>query len=68
MPLTTRAGFGVSVSVSEPDPQTVLMKVTVLEGERIKGVHEFHFKKHPNQSADDLCRAAFAMAFEEVAS
>ena len=66
MPLTTRAGFGVSVS--EPDPETVLMKVTVLDGERIKGVHAFHFKKHPSQSADDLCRAAFPIAFEEVAS
>ncbi len=65
MPLTTRAGFGVSVS--EPDPQTVLMKVTVHEGERIKGVHEFHLKKHPSQSTDDMCRAAFPIAFEEVA-
>lgn len=65
MPLTTRAGFGVSVS--EPDPETVLMKVTVLDGERIKGVHEFHFKKHPSQSTDDMCRAAFPLAFEEVA-
>ena len=65
MPLTTRAGFGVSVS--EPDPETVLMKVTVLDGERIKGVHTFHLKKHPSQSADDLCRAAFAIAFEEIA-
>ena len=66
MPLTTRAGFGVSVS--EPDPETVLMKVTILDGERIKGVHTFHLKKHPNQSADEMCRAAFAMAFEEVAA
>ena len=64
MPLTTRAGFGVSVS--EPDSETVLMKVTILDGERIKGVHQFHLKKHHSQSADDMCRAVFPMAFEDV--
>ena len=64
MPLITRAGF--DVRVEEPDDTTVLMHVRVMDGERVKGEHAFTLKKHPSQSSDALCRAAFPIAFEEA--
>ena len=64
MPLTPRAGF--DVSVSEPDPETVLMTIRVTDGTHVKGQHAFTLKKHPSQSTDDLCRAAFPLAFEQA--
>jgi len=64
MPLTPRAGF--EVDVTEPDDTTVLMRIRMMEGERVKGEHAFNLKKHPSQSSDALCRAAFPIAFKEA--
>jgi hypothetical protein len=63
MALTPKAGF--RVDITSPDPETVLMTIQVVDGDRVRGTHTYTLKKQPGQDTDALCREACPIAFED---